>query len=398
MPEVSKVSLGPDGTALNVALLGPDEHRRGVIAGALKGIQGIQFKEFASYPPRLGDLPQALAQQYQAVIVDIDSDPDYAFKLIVSLCASGRTYVMAYSAQADTKTAVRFMRIGVREFFTFPLDPVEITGALERAATHRPRAEDMSKLPGKLMVFLGAKGGCGVTTLGANFALALAQETGGETLLIDLGLPLGDVAINLGLATETSLAPALQNPERLDVTMLDTLVTKHDSGLWVLAAPTDLPDKAAAPEAVDKLLIVAREKYDYVVVDAGSRVDLMESGLFQPSAIVYLVTQVGISEMRNTNRLMLKHFQRREENLQLIINRYKQNDLVFDEAQITKALTRPADWKIPDDYAAARRTRNTPTPLALADSSVAEALREMARMAAGIVVEKEKKSIFRIFG
>ena len=124
----------------------------------------------------------------------------------------------------------------------------------------------------------------------------------------------------------------------------------------------------------------------------------MESGLFQPSAIVYLVTQVGISEMRNTNRLMLKHFQRREENLQLIINRYKQNDLVFDEAQITKALTRPADWKIPDDYAAARRTRNTPTPLALADSSVAEALREMARMAAGIVVEKEKKSIFRIFG
>jgi pilus assembly protein CpaE len=269
---------------------------------------------------------------------------------------------------------------------------------LERAATHQPRKEDMAKLPGKLMVFLGAKGGCGVTTLCANFALALAQESGGETLLIDLGLPLGDVAINLGVATEFSLLPALDNPERLDANMLSTLVTKHDSGLSVLAAPTDLPDKPATPEAVDKMLVVTREKYDYVVVDAGSRLDLMESALFQPASIVYLITQVGITEMRNTNRLMIKHFMRREGNLQLVINRYKSSDLVFDETQIAKALTRPADWKIPDDYAAARRTRNTPTPLALADSGIAETLREMARSAAGIVAEKEKRSRFRLFG
>jgi pilus assembly protein CpaE len=248
------------------------------------------------------------------------------------------------------------------------------------------------------MVFLGAKGGSGVTTLCANFALALAQESGGDTLLIDLGLPLGDVAINLGLSTEFSLLPAVQNPERLDDNMLSTLVTKHDSGLSVLAAPTDLPDKEITPEAIDKLMVVTREKYDYVVVDAGSRLDLMETALFQPSSVVYLITQVGISEMRNTNRLMLKHFMRRDSNLQLVINRYKSSELVFDETQIAKALTRPADWKIPDDYAAARRTRNTPTPLALADSGIAETLREMARSAAGIVAEKEKKSRFRIFG
>jgi pilus assembly protein CpaE len=397
MPDAPKVPVGPDGTTLNVALLGPDEHRRGVLAGALTGHQGIRYKEFASYPPRLVDLPQALSQQYQVIIVDIDSNPDYAYKLIESLCATGRTYVMAYSAQADTKTAVRFMRAGVREFFTLPLDPAEITAALTRATTHQPAPIDPSKMPGKLMVFLGAKGGCGVTTLGANFALALAQESSSETLLVDLGLPIGDVAINLGLPSDYSLDPALQNPERLDAAMLATLVTKHDSGLWVLAAPTELPEKQVTIEAIDKLMAVAREKYTYVVVDVGSRIDLMASSLFQPAAIVYLVTQVGISEMRNTNRLVLKHFTRRDENLQLIINRYKSSDLVFDETQIAKALTRPADWKIPDDYAAARRTRNTPTPLALADSPISHALREMAQAAAGIVPEK-KKSIFRIFG
>jgi pilus assembly protein CpaE len=398
MPDVLKVPPGPDGGVLNVALLGPDEHRRGVVAAALRTHPKIRFKEFATYPPRLGDLPQALSVQYQAIIVDVDSDPEYAHKLIVALCASGRTYVMAYSAQADAKAVVRYMHAGVREFFAFPLDPSEITAALDRAAAHQPRKEDMSKLPGKLMVFLGAKGGCGVTTLCANFALALAQESGGDTMLIDLGLPLGDVAINLGLSTEFSLLAALQNPDRLDANMLQTLVTPHDSGLSVLAAPTELPDKPVVAEGLDKLIEVARERYDYVVVDAGSRVDLMDSGLFQPSSIVYLVTQVGITEMRNTNRLMLKYFMRRESNLQLVINRYKSSDLVFDETQIAKALTRPPDWKIPDDYAAARRTRNTPTPLALADSGIAETLREMARAVAGIVAEKEKRGIFRLFG
>jgi len=101
--------------------------------------------------------------------------------------------------------------------------------------------------------------------------------------------------------------------------------------------------------------------------------------------------------MRNANRLMLKYFTRREENLQLVINRYKSSDLVFDETQISKALTRPADWKIPDDYAAARRTRNTPTPLALADSAISHVLREMAQAASGVAPEK-KKGFFRIFG
>jgi pilus assembly protein CpaE len=382
---------------LNVAILGPDEHRRGVIAGALTGHKGLKFREFASYPPRLEDLPQALAQQYQVIIVDIDSNPDYAYKLVETLCASGRTYVMTYSAQADTKMAVRFMRTGVREFFTMPLDPSEITAALDRASFHQPPPVDPSKTPGKLMIFMGSKGGCGVTTLSSNFALALAQESGSETLLVDLGLPLGDVAINLGLSTDYSLGPALQNPDRLDSSMLATLITKHESGLSVLAAPTELPDTQAAPDAYEKLLNVTREKFGYVVVDLGSRIDLMGTSLFQPSAVIYLVTQVGITEMRNTNRLVLKYFTRRDENLQIIINRFKSSDLVFDETQIAKALTRPADWKIPDDYAAARRTRNTPTPLALADSEIARCLREMAQAAAGVVPEK-KKGFFRLFG
>jgi pilus assembly protein CpaE len=218
-----------------------------------------------------------------------------------------------------------------------------------------------------------------VTTLASNFALALAQETDSAILLIDLGLPLGDVAINLGIKTEYSIATALEKPNRLDANLLSTLVSKHSSGLSVLPAPTDLTDVQATTEAVDKLLKVTRDIYDYVVVDAGSRIDLMDSSLFEESGIIYLVTQVGISEMRTANRMIVKYFAQRDENLQIVINRYKTSDAVFDEAQIAKALTRHAQWKIPDDYAAARRTRETASPMVMTDSEISQAIRLMAK-------------------
>ncbi|MEI9970084.1 MAG: AAA family ATPase [Terracidiphilus sp.] len=388
-----------DESNLSVALLGPDAQRRKVVAAAVSRRPGLKLHEFSSFPPRLEDLPQMLAQAYEIVIIDVDSDPDYAFALVESLCASGRTYVMAYTANADMKRAVQFMRAGVREFFTLPLDEAEVSAALQRAVTHRPAPppQNDDQKNGKLFVFLGSKGGCGVTTLASNFALALAQESDSSTLLIDLGLPLGDVAINLGIKTEYSIATALENPSRVDANLLSTLVAKHSSGLSVLPAPTDLSDAVATKEAVDKLLSVTRDIYDYVVVDAGSRIDLMDSTLFEPSATVFLVTQVGISEMRTANRMIVKYFSRRDESLQIVINRHKSSDALFDEAQIVKALTRSAQWKIPDDYAAARRTRETATPLVMVDSDISREIRLMAKTAAGLLAEKSSKKGFFSF-
>ncbi len=399
MLQASREPAIPDVSHLNVALLGPDEQRRKVVANAISQHPGLKLHEFSSFPPRLDDLPQRLAQAYEIVIVDVDSEPDYAFALVESICTTGRSYVMAYSANADMKRAVQFMRAGVREFFTLPIDANEVSAALTRAIMHRdapPAAQPRDdKKTGKLFVFLGSKGGCGVTTLASNFALALALESETSTLLIDLGQPLGDVAINLGIKTEYSVVTALENPARVDANLLSTLVSKHSSGLSVLPAPTDLSDVRATTEAVDKLLKVTREIYDYVVVDIGSRIDLMDSTLFEDSSTVLLVTQAGISEMRTANRMILKYFSRRDENLQVVVNRHKSGDSLFDEAQIAKALTRTANWRIPDDYAAARRTRETATPMVMVDSTISQTIRQMAKSAAGLLAEKnEKRSFF----
>jgi pilus assembly protein CpaE len=191
---------------------------------------------------------------------------------------------------------------------------------------------------------------------------------------------------------------AVQDAGRLDGSFLSSLLAKHSSGLCVLAAPNEFPKNLAPDGAIDKLLSVARQSFENVVVDAGSRIDLKGSTLFDDSAIIYLVTQVGVSELRNANRMITQFFATRSQNLQIVLNRYTARTLGFDEEHITKALTRPAQWRIPDDYPAARRTQNTATPLALEDSPISRAIRQMARTACGAVESVEKKKRFSLFG
>ncbi len=400
MLEIPRAPVSPDEISLAIGIMGPDENRLKAVTGALGEHHGLRVTEFASYPPRREDLPQKLSQTYDVLMIDADFDEEYALGIVENLCAGGQNYVMAYSSRADMKLAVRFMRAGVREFFTLPIDAMELTAALKLAVKNRdeapPLPAEAKSSGGKLFVFLGTKGGCGVTTLAANFALALAEESSRQTLLVDLGLPLGDAAINLGIVTEYSVAGALQGADRLDAKLLSTLVAKHSSGLSVLGAPSDFPEASPTEEAINKLVSITRQNFDFVVVDAGSRLDLMSSALFGPSSTVFLVTQVGVSELRAANLMMKRFFAQRGDNVQIIVNRYKASDLLFDDKTITEALTKPADWKIPDDWAAARRRRETATPMVMIDSAIAQSIRNMAKTAGGLTSEKdEKKGFFR---
>jgi pilus assembly protein CpaE len=199
------------------------------------------------------------------------------------------------------------------------------------------------------------------------------------------------------MVSEYSTANALQDVSRLDANFLRSLVAKHSSGLSVLAAPGEFSPVQPANDAIDKMLTVARQCYDYVVVDIGSRIDLMGTALFEETSSLYLITQVGVSELRNANRLITQFFSARSRKLQIVLNRYTPQALLFDEKQIAKALTRPAQWKIPDDYANARRTQNTAKPVALQDSPISKVIRQMARTACGLPANPEKKgfSLFR---
>jgi pilus assembly protein CpaE len=351
-----------------------------------------------AYPANLDEVPRLIEQRNDVIIIDLDSNPEFALELVESICANGSSTVMVYSSKPDPELLVRCMRAGAREFLTPPFEHSKMAEALVRASARRSVTRLPRRTGGRLLVFLGAKGGAGVTTLACNFAVSLAKESGQSTLLIDLDLPLGDAALNLGISTEYSTVNALQEAGRLDASFLHKLLTKHSSGVSVLAAPGKFPLFHATNEAIDKLMSVARQEFDNVVVDVGARLDLTDTALFKDAFAIYLVTQAGIPELRNSNRLISQFFTVGSPKLEIVINRYEPRALGVTDETITKALTRPPTWKIPNDYAAVRQMQNTATPLALGDSPIARLIKQMATSICGQRATQPKKKGFRLFG
>ena len=398
MPELHEVHDAHGAGVISVALIGPDEPRRKAIANALNKCSGVHVQEISSYPADVEDIPKMLEEHHDVVIVDLDGNPKLALNIVESICDDGSRTVMVFSEKADRELVVQCMRAGARELLVLPITAADMADALARITVRLPGSRPARRKAGKLFVFLGAKGGCGVTTLATKFAATLAYESGDKTLLIDLGLPLGDAAINLGIVAKFTTDNAFHDSSRLDTNFLTSLLTRHASGLFVLTAPGELPQTEVTVGAVDKLLSVACKSFDYVVVDAGSRLDLKSSALFDISATIYLVTQVGVSELRNSNRLITQFFATRGRKLQIILNRYTPQNVLFDEEHITKALTRPAQWRVPNDFAAARRIRNATSPYAMEESPIPIAIRNMARKACGLPEKDEKKKGFSFFG
>jgi pilus assembly protein CpaE len=387
--------------ALTIALIGPSEERRAATMRALAGSAGNDVREFNAYPASLDEVPRVLDPHYDVVILDLDADPEYALELVESICAIGPITVMVVSEKSDPDLLLRCMRAGAREFLTLPLNSNLVAEAMVRATARRPLVRTSKKTAGRLLTFIGAKGGAGTTTIACNFAVALAQDSTQKTLLVDLDLPLGDAALNLGIAAEYSTVNALQSTNRLDASFLSQLIVKHSSGVSVLAAPGKFIPYEASDEAIDRLFEVARRDFDNVVIDWGSRLDFSGTSVLKESTTIYLVTQAGIPELRNSNRLIQQFFQGPSPRLEIVINRYEPRSLGVAEEHITKALTRPAQWKIPNDYPSVRKMQINATPLALADSPISRLIKQMARAATGQAEAQpsnNKKKGFSLFG
>jgi pilus assembly protein CpaE len=290
------------------------------------------------------------------------------------------------------------MRAGAREFLNDPVLPTAVADALVRASVRRDEVRRVRKPVGKLFVFAGAKGGSGTTTLAGNFAVSLAKESGATVALLDLDLQLGDAALSLGVSSKFSTADALENTSRLDSDFLSAMLTKHVSGVAVLPAPDAVSHVHLVRSSVDKLLRIAREDFNYVVVDAGSSSADVSETLFGAATTVYLVAQVALPELRNANRFITRYFTgANESKLEIVLNRYAARGAEIDDAAISKALNRPARWKVPNDYPAARGAQDTGIPIVMGDSSLARCIRDMSRTASGQAAVQEKKKRFGLF-
>ncbi len=384
-------------TSFSVILICPDDGRRRGLARAVEGQQGRVIREFTAYP-NFSHLLTAVQVDCDAVIIDIDHDLEVALDLIENIGAEkATTTVIAYSRSEDPELLVRCMRVGAREFLTDPVSSVAVAESLVRAAARRTEIAGPKKVSGKLLVFWGAKGGSGVTTLASNFAIALLKESGRQVALLDFNLQLGDIGVTLGLTPRFTLLDAVQNAKRLDVEFVSTLLTAHSSGVAVLPGADEyIPSIPLENGTLSKLVYLVREQFPYVVVDAGPALGPKAQDLFYVADQVYLVSQIDVPSLRNAQRF-LAHSPELRDRVQVVLNRFEPRKLEFDEDRVTKVLGHAPRWKVPNDYGSVRRSQNTGTALLLTNSPVSKALHEMARAACGKPLDSDKKRKFGFF-
>lgn len=102
-----------------VAVIGPNDAHRQIVAHALSLEDGRSIYQFADYPGQLNDLPRFLGQSFDVVLVDVDTDQSYAMQIIEKLAELGPA-VMAYSARNDQELLMSCMRAGARDFLPLP--------------------------------------------------------------------------------------------------------------------------------------------------------------------------------------------------------------------------------------------------------------------------------------
>ena len=366
---------------ISVALIAPDDGQRQAIAKAIASVQARIAGEFSEYPS--GNVISKLIEGgCNLIIVDLDAEVERALDLIEAICRKDVSVtVMACSAGNAPDVIIRAMRAGARELLASPLTATSIAEAFSRA-TARHVSLVIERSIGQLLVFQGAKGGVGSTTLSTNFAVALARKNVGRVALVDLHPQLGEVALGLGIASQFSVADALANAGRLDADFLATMLIRHESGLMVLASADSYGTHLSLERGAEKLFRILREEFAFVVVDAGSCSGSIPDILFETANIVYLVVEGNLPALRNARRL-ISYFAARENApaLEVVLNRHKSRTVEIDEESTLKALSRPVDWKIPNDYMSVRGAQNLGVPLIAADTAIARAILQMANAA-----------------
>jgi pilus assembly protein CpaE len=201
----------------------------------------------------------------------------------------------------DTALLARAMQAGAREVVAMD-DLHLVAGAVSRAHqfSQALRGPEASNHNGHVISIFSPKGGVGKTTVAVNLALALTDNGARQVCLVDYDLAFGDVAITLQLFPSHTIEHAIGSEEDLDAPMLNSLLTRYQDTLKVLAAPSH-PDvrERITPLLISKVLRTLRTMYDYVVVDTAPAFDEQTLTALDETDECIIVATLDVPTLKN---------------------------------------------------------------------------------------------------
>ncbi|HVM16222.1 MAG TPA: AAA family ATPase [Gaiellaceae bacterium] len=278
-----------------------------------------------------------------------------------------------------------------------PQLPENVVFAIKKAAHAGRRLQAPTGRRGRIVTVFSPKGGTGKTVTATNLAVAFAKYANRRTLLLDLDLQFGDAAIMLGLEPEKTIHDFVVSPGELDAEKLAGYTSRHESGLEILPAPLRPEDAELVTEAkLARLLEVARESYDVIVVDTSPFFHGPMLATLDRTDELLLLCALDVPTVKNV-RLSLQTLELLSfptDRIRVVLRRTN-TKVGMKPREVEEALERKIAFEVPSDGAVPLAV-NRGAPLALTDGKC-DFSRSIRGMATGLLPRAEPKKGKRRF-
>jgi len=296
---------------------------------------------------------------------------------------SAHTPVILLLAESEAESRGKALRTGADDYLIKPFHPAELMARMRSLlARHMPvdqqppTASRTSHLihavtptsekreSTRVVLFYGAKGGVGTTTIAINAAIALHKQLGRSVCLIDANLQFGDHRAFLDLGLDRMSVVDLATAPAVDVDLIRHILVKHESGIELLLAPpspetAELVTHDVLPDIIGQL----SNEFDYIVVDVDKRLDEINLRIMDAADVIYVVMTADISCLKNVRMVleMTGNLGYADDKVKLILNRSNAfTGINVRNAEI--ALKRRIDFEIVNEYRLAISALNNGAP------------------------------------
>ncbi len=305
----------------------------------------------------------------ELVVIDLEDDLELGVKFIQFLAEMhpGQR-VLGVGPHLSQEQLLAAMRAGVGDYLHKPVDEGALRGAVARVAQALGRTGQKGAKPSRLYSFFSPKGGAGSTSVATNVAVVLHRLTGKKTLLVDLDLELGEVALLLGVQPRFNFVDMVKNYHRMDAGLLASYIEQHPSGIHLLSAPFH-PERSEAVSGDDirRILHFLKQHYEYVIVDTPGSFSPPTLASFDQSDQVFVVTNLDLPSLRNIQRglpMLKRVLPKGDEQIRMVVNRYHPDgSITLEDVERTIGLRVFAT--ISNDYEALIQSINSGKPIVL---------------------------------
>ncbi len=216
--------------------------------------------------------------------------------------------ILQISPERSSATVIRAMEAGARGVIAHPFAFDDLSSKVAstqewstqmRQVLSGAIAQAMSA-KGRVMVFVGAKGGVGTTTMATHLALDhRTNRPDDRVCLVDLDLEKGDVSAILEVRQSVSIADLAKVSKDLSSTTVQDAMILHECGLSLLLTPADVRlTEVVTAEALRPIFALLRREFDVVIVDAGGSVTPSQASAVELADDVVVVTSADVLAVR----------------------------------------------------------------------------------------------------